>query len=119
MHPGLSDHDVNIMQRIIWSVHLCDDLSVLYRLDQSPGSGFHVTPQGVEFDQQYLRLGRITLRGSAGITFPRCVSVMHSKDIRHCLHCREKCCSMHGYASAWKLLLSLRLPHTLSDYKNM
>eukprot|EP00967_Tisochrysis_lutea_P056244 scaffold70992_cov21-Tisochrysis_lutea.AAC.2 len=44
---------------------LCD------RLDQCPGSGFHVTPQGVEFDQQYLRLGRITLRGSAGMTFPR------------------------------------------------
>ncbi|KAF5829275.1 hypothetical protein DUNSADRAFT_16314 [Dunaliella salina] len=46
---------------------------LMVRLDQCPGSGFHVTPQGVEFDQQYLRLGRITLRGSASMTFPRSI----------------------------------------------
>lgn len=42
------------------------------RLDHSAGSGFHVSPSGVEFDERVLALGSgVELRGAAAVRFPR------------------------------------------------
>lgn len=42
------------------------------RLDHSSGTGFHINPRGVEFDERVLGLGNnLTLRGAAAVKFPR------------------------------------------------
>ena len=42
------------------------------RLGHSAGSGFHVSPSGVEFDERVLALGSgVELRGAAAVRFPR------------------------------------------------
>ncbi|PNH07672.1 hypothetical protein TSOC_005828 [Tetrabaena socialis] len=41
-------------------------------LDNAAGSGIHLTPGGIEFDEQVLRFGTaVTMRASAGLAFPR------------------------------------------------
>ncbi|KXZ43100.1 hypothetical protein GPECTOR_102g53 [Gonium pectorale] len=45
---------------------------LMVRLDSAAGSGVHLTPGGLEFDEQVLRFGTaVSLRASAGVSFPR------------------------------------------------
>ncbi|KAL6753252.1 hypothetical protein V8C86DRAFT_2731791 [Haematococcus lacustris] len=54
---------------------------LMARLEQSPGSGLHLTPTGLELDQTSLQFGRnISLRASAGLKFPRGLPIEPDND---------------------------------------
>eukprot|EP00798_Chlamydomonas_sp_ICE-L_P016782 gene16782-23058_t len=59
------------------SVHLGDTgLAARLILDSCAGSGLHMSPTGIEFDEKLLRLGEsLSIRGSMGLTFPRSLPV--------------------------------------------
>ncbi|GLC46519.1 hypothetical protein PLESTF_000956800 [Pleodorina starrii] len=45
---------------------------LMVRLDSAAGSGVHLTPGGLEFDEQVVQFGRaVSLRASASLAFPR------------------------------------------------
>ncbi|PNW86602.1 hypothetical protein CHLRE_02g093350v5 [Chlamydomonas reinhardtii] len=45
---------------------------LMIRLDNAAGSGVHLTPGGLEFDEKVLRFGdAVSVRASAGVCFPR------------------------------------------------
>ena len=45
------------------------------------GTGVHVTPSGIEFDEQVVTLGpNVSLRGAAGIQFPRQLPVEEGRN---------------------------------------
>ena len=51
------------------------------RLDNCVGTGVHVTPAGIEFDEQVVALGpNVALRGAAGIQFPRQLPVEEGRN---------------------------------------
>lgn len=51
------------------------------RLESQPGSGWHLTPSGLEFDEQLLRFGsNVTMRASAGLVFPRSLPIDPDND---------------------------------------
>jgi hypothetical protein len=52
---------------------------LLVRLDNDVGSGIHLTPSGIEFDERRLALGnRTELRAGAALRFPRSLPVDRS-----------------------------------------
>eukprot|EP00955_Chlamydomonas_euryale_P116830 366441-Chlamydomonas_euryale.AAC.28 len=52
-----------------------------HRIESAPGSGLHLSPTGVEFDDRLLRLGnRLSVRTAVGMTFPRSLPIDWEND---------------------------------------
>ena len=48
----------------------------MFRLENGVGTGLHVTPVGVDIDEQLLHFGdNLALRGSASLSFPRSLPI--------------------------------------------
>jgi hypothetical protein len=51
------------------------------RIESAPGSGLHLAPTGVEFDERLVRFGsRLSARAAVGLTFPRSLPVDWEND---------------------------------------
>lgn len=54
---------------------------LLIRLDNSVGSGIHLSPSGIDFDQRVLRLGSAQIRAKGSARFPRQLPVPEGKPL--------------------------------------